>query len=213
MKTVFTGSRSLPEKQIDPAGAEAVIVMPYTDRAMAERAARLMASRAGCDGLLIAVEDERRDGFIALANRVFAATDSTYFGYVAQDAFPGRQWLALALSTLKDTGGKLLAFNDGKWAGGLAAFGLADRRWAARNTSGGTLFHEGYGSHYADAELTVLAIDQGVYRYNANALLVEVDYEKDGKPVNAQDKAAYQSRAATLFDGRLSNAKLASYVS
>jgi hypothetical protein len=200
--------------RLPPLEAEVIVAMPATDRQQARLTAGILERRAGIHALaIVVVHDDDRRGFVYCANRVFAATRGTYFAYLAQDAFPGRQWLALGLGTLKESGGKLLAFNDGKWAGGMAAFGLVERQWAAANSAGGTLFDPGYTSHYADAELTVLAMDQGVYRYNANAVLVEVDYEKDGRPANAKDKASYRQRASTLFEGRITNKELATYVS
>jgi len=108
----------------------AIMVMPYTDAAQATRAARLAAARAGAPSLLLAVHDEARQGFIATVNQAFAATRSPWFGYMAQDAFAGRAWLALALRALQAKNAGLLGFNDGKWQGQLAAFGLAERVWA-----------------------------------------------------------------------------------
>lgn len=174
--------------------ASAILVMPCTDPTQASQAAQLMANRAGVnDALLLAVIDEERQGFIATANRVFARTQSTYFGYVAQDAYPGRQWLQKALHTLEQTQKSLLGFNDGKWHGMLASFGLGRRTWFSANYAG-PLFHPGYQQHYADTELTVLALDQNQYCHNPHAVLIEIDWEKDHKRVNDQDKQLFAHR-------------------
>lgn len=207
LRVEFATLGSLPP-HID-AGAAPLIVMPFIDPALARRAATQLAARAGAEGLLLAVYDEARAGFVAVANRVFRASASAGFGYVAQDAFAGRDWLARGQAALDRDGGGLLAFNDGKWGGALAAFGLADRGWAAANY-GGDLFHPGYRSHYADAELSVLALAAGRHRYDPESLLVEVDWDKEAKGVDAADRALFRARAAAGFDGRVQEPKLLS---
>lgn len=188
------------------ARSHTIIVMPSTDADQARQAAQLMCSRAGvADALLLVVLDAARKGFIHIANQVFAATSSTWFGYVAQDAFAGRQWLATGVQTLtlKDKG--LLAFNDGKWGGALAAFGLGRRTWLNQNYEG-QLFHPGYTQHYADTELTVLAMGNGQYCYSPQAVLVEVDWGKDAKPVNAHDKTLFAQRKTGWLKTRVKDA-------
>lgn len=188
--------------------AEVLLVMPSTDIPVARRAATLMAQRAGVPGQLLLVEDLEGWGFIRIVNQVFRSTRGRYFGYVAQDAFAGRQWLALALDALKPPGKHLFAFNDGKWHGAFAGFGLAERAWAGRNYSGGDFFHSGYRRHYADVELSLLAMSQGAYVHDPRSLLVEVDWAKDDAHVDAQDRALYQARVATGFEGRVQSPEL-----
>lgn len=182
--------------------ADTLFVMPCTDLPLGRRAATLMAQRAGSSCVLLLVEDQDRWGFVRIANEVFAITAGRYFGYVAQDAFAGRQWLALALKALQMPGKHLFGFNDGKWQGALAAFGLAERRWAAANT-GGTLFFPGYQRHYADVELTMLAMGQGAYVHDPRSVLVEVDWDKDSSSVDPADRELYHQRASAGFDGRV----------
>ncbi len=188
--------------------AEVLLVMPSTDIPMARRAATLMAQRAGAPGHVLLVEDLEGWGFIRIVNLVFRGTHGRYFGYVAQDAFAGRQWLALALDALKHPGKHLFAFNDGKWHGAFAGFGLAERAWAGRNYTGGNFFHPGYRRHYADVELSLLAMSQGAYIHDPRSLLVEVDWAKDNACVDAQDRALYQRRVTTGFEGRVQSAEL-----
>ena len=185
----------------------AIMVLPYTDAAQAARAARLAATRAGAPALLLAVHDEARQGFIATINQAFAATRSPWFGYMAQDAFAGRTWLALALRALQLKNAGLLGFNDGKWQGQLAAFGLAERAWA-QSVYGGDFFHSAYRSHYADTELTVIAREQGRYVYEPNSVLVEADWDKESASVDPTDRALYKARAATGFDARVHSPQL-----
>lgn len=188
--------------------AEVLLVMPCTDMAMARRAATLMAQRACASGLVLLVQDEDAWGFVSIVNRVFASSAGRYFGYVAQDAFAGRQWLALALDALQRHGKGLFGFNDGKWHGALASFGLAARGWSSRNYREGDFFYPDYRRHYADVELSLLAMNAGAYIHDPRSLLVEVDWNKDSASVDAHDRALYQARAATGFEGRVQSAEL-----
>jgi hypothetical protein len=184
--------------------AEIILVMPATDLQAAKQAAVLMVQRANhTNALLLIVEDSHQQGFVSLANQCFAATQSRYFGYVAQDAFAGRKWLQRAHKTLETSGKGLLGFNDGKWAGMLASFGLCRRSWLLANYDNGTLFHPQYQQHYADTELTVLAMGNDQYCYDPNAVLVEVDWQKDQKSVNPEDKALFAHRKRTALPGSL----------
>ena len=183
------------------------VVMPYVDAVQAKATAAILASRAGQAGILLCVEDDVRLGFIRVINETFKSSDCEYFTYLAQDAFPGRYWMALALRALASSGKGLLAFNDDKWFGKLAAFGMVRRQWATGNY-GGALFHSAYNSHYADTELTLLAMEQIQLDYNPNAVLMEVDYEKDRKATSAADKALFADRKSHGFDGHVLQEKL-----
>lgn len=190
-----------------PVEEQFILVLPYIDHERASKTIDILCSRAGIDGLIVAVHDAAREGFIAIANLVYRNSKSEFFGYLAEDAFPGRNWGKRALSALKDENAGLLAFNDGKWAGFLAAFGVARRSWADRNYCG-DLFHPGYRSHYADAELTLLAMTGKAYRYDANCVMIEVDYDKDGKPTRPEDKRLFDERKKACFEGRVENPDL-----
>ena len=184
-----------------------VMVMPYINEPQARRAAEFAAHRAGTDGLLLAIHDEQRQGFIATVNQAFKATRSPWFGYMAQDAYAGRSWLALALKAMHAKQAGLLGFNDGKWQGQLASFGLADRAWAESNY-GGDFFDPGYCSHYADTELTLIARQQGRYVYEPNSVLLEVDWHKESAAVNPADRQRFKARALHGFDGRVTDPRL-----
>ena len=188
----------------------ALMVLPCTDSGLATRAGELAAARASAKGNVLAVHDLSRQGFVAIANQVFAASRSPWFGYMAQDALAGRDWLGLAMQALHRQRGVLLGFNDGKWHGALASFGLANRAWAAGNYTPeqGALFHSGYARHYADAELTVLARQAKGYVYEPNSVLVEVDWGKDGASVHPHDRVLYRQRAQDGFGGRVRDAGL-----
>ena len=183
------------------------MVMPFIDEGQALRAANFAASRAGVASLLLAVHDESRQGFIATVNQAFAATRSPWFGYMAQDALAGRDWLSLAVQAMRSKQAGLLGFNDGKWQGQLAAFGLAERSWA-QTVYGGEFFHSAYSSHFADTELTLIAREQGRYVYEPHSVLVEVDWDKEQSAVNPSDRVLYASRTANGFDGRVHHQQL-----
>ena len=177
---------------------QALVVMPFLNATMAHRASQQLAKRAGCAGLLLAVHDDHQEGFVKLINRAFTLSQSAVFGYTAQDAFAGRDWLAIASRALANEKAGLAAFNDGKWAGQMAAFGLADPQWV-KSVYGGPLFFPEYHSHYADTELSVIARSQMKYCYDPNAILVEVDWDKDSKIVNNEDRSLFNNRKNNSF--------------
>ncbi|MCZ2497984.1 hypothetical protein GN316_14555 [Xylophilus sp. Kf1] len=193
--------------------APVIAVMPWLRRAAVKRAADLMVSRAGVPaGVLavLAVQDDVAAGPVEIWNTAMRHTRGAFFIYCAEDAFAGRYWLRFALEAFQqkpDAG--LLAFNDGKWFGQLAAFGMVRRSWLMP-LYGGALFHPGYAQHYGDTELTLVAQQQKALAYHPHALLVEVDHAKDKKAVNAADRSSFESRARLGFDGRVSDAALVS---
>jgi hypothetical protein len=186
------------------------MLMPWVDRNMAVAALRTMAWRAAAPAAYVAIEDDTGVGPVALLNAAVVRLDCDLVGYTAQDAFAGRYWLRQALACLEAQPEKgLLAFNDGKWFGQLAGFGLARLRWLDRIYGGG-LFHGAYRHHFADTELSVVAMQQGAMAYDPHALLIEVDHGKDGRTVNVQDRETFHLRARHGFDGKVSEASLLS---
>lgn len=191
--------------------APVIAVLPWLRRATAKRAAELMVSRAGAPPnalQVLAVQDDVGGGPVEIWNTAIRHTRGAFVIYCAEDAFAGRYWLRFALEAFQQKpGAGLLAFNDGKWFGQLAAFGLVRRSWLMP-LYGGALFHPGYAQHYGDTELTLVAKQQDALAYHPHSLLVEMDHGKDGKPVNAADKALFQLRSATGFDGRVRDSAL-----
>jgi hypothetical protein len=184
-----------------------LIAMPFTLKTMAKKSAELMATRAGLEeGSIVCVLDDQQQGFVAMCNHIFRHSRSRYFVYMAQDAFAGRRCMAQAIDVLGTDKG-LLAFNDGKWFGALAGFGLVRRDWAQNNYQG-ELFYPGYGAHYADVELTLIAMQQGLYTYDPHSVLIEVDWAKDKKKVQENDRNLYFQRLQHGFDGRVSRLEL-----
>lgn len=184
----------------------ALMVMPFINASQAQQAAELMSSRADSPGMVLAIHDSNQEGFTAIVNAAFKASQSPYFGYVAQDAYAGRQWLKLAMAALGQNK-SFLGFNDGKWAGAIAGFGLAKRTWAQANYAG-NFFYPGYQRHYADAELTLLALQAGLYAYDGDSVLIEVDWDKDQASVDPADRALFAQRKSARFDGRITSQPL-----
>ena len=204
LKTLFTRS-----SQLHTLGhvqdADAVLVLPFIDMELTQRLAKVLQLRALHSGLVVLVDDDERMGFMKIANFVCAHSSSRYFGYLAQDAFPGDGWLRAALDTLDGSNAGLLAFNDGRFHGTLAIFGLARRSWLAK------LYHKfvffpGYNRHFGDTELSAIAIHQDQLIYNPGCLMIEVDYEKHAKSIDKDDAAIFDRREAQGFDGIIQQA-------
>lgn len=179
---------------------DVVLVLPYIDHELAVKVEDVLSERANQPGLLVLVNDDRRMGFIQVANFVYMRTRSPLFGYLAQDAYPGMSWLKQAVETMQSTDAGLMAFNEGRFFGTVAAFGLVRRKWA-RTLYRTMLFYPGYKSQYADTELSAIAYAQNKFIFNPHALLMEVDYDKHRRMNDAEDDALYKRRLATNFDG------------
>lgn len=184
------------------------VVLPWTQKPQAESARDILVQRAGLQFNLIMVHDDLAAGPAALINQVFERSRSVFFGYLAQDVFPSRRWLAQAAAVLKKTDAGLLAFNDGKWAGQIAAFGLAQRQWVNSIYGGSHLFFSGYTQHYGDVELSLIARQQKRFSYDANAVMMEVDFSKESRTVNTKDRDCFATRKLTGFDGRVKDSEL-----
>jgi len=182
----------------DPEGI--AVIMPCIDTDAGRTTARILSTRAGMACHIFIVHDTLRQGFIKTVNDVAARITVRYIVYLAQDAWPGRGWLSCAYNALEQSGKTLLAFNDGKWYGRIASFGMVRTQWV-KTLYGGPLFFPNYASHAADLELTVIAqaLDQHVY--NPDCTLVEVDPAKDQGGSNPSDKALYDQRLSRGFDG------------
>ncbi len=179
---------------------EVVLVLPFIDRDLAIQAEEILRLRASYPGLLVLVEDDARLGFIRVANFVYSRTSSPFFGYLAQDAYPGMYWLEQGMKAIMGSRAGLLAFNEGRFFGTVAAFGLVRRSWVA-SLYRHVLFYPGYRSHCADTELTAIAYARDQLVFNPQALLIEVDYRKHSKPNNPEDERLYKERLSTGFGG------------
>jgi len=177
---------------------DAVIVMPAIKMALAKSLAKVLIDRANHPGLLVIANDDRGLGFISTANKIYERTNSRYFAYIAQDAFPGKDWLALAMKKMKKSGAGLLAFNDGKWFGSLASFGLVDRIFT-NSLYKNLLFYPEYKSHFADTELSIIAKNANTLAYDPDCVMIEVDYLKHSRYQNRADKKLFNQRNQNGF--------------
>lgn len=189
----------------DPDGV--AVVMPSIDTARATEAARILVRRAGMPTHVFIAEDTHRQGFIRTLNTTAAALDVKYVVYLAEDALPGSDWLSLAYEKLETTGKGLLAFNDGKWRGRIASFGMVRKSWV-KNLYGGPIFYAGYRTHRADNELTVIARATGQSIYAAECALLENDTSKifrrsetDASNFSLDDKNLFIARFNSCFEG------------
>jgi glycosyltransferase involved in cell wall biosynthesis/predicted nucleic acid-binding Zn-ribbon protein len=189
----------------DPDGI--AIVMPSIRTAKALDTARLLIRRAGIGATVLVVEDTLRQGFIRTLNDTAARLDVKYVVYLAEDSFPGVDWLKLAYSKLEETGKGLLAFNCGKWRGRIAAFGMVRMDWA-KKLYGGPILYPEYKSHRADNEITAIARATDEFVYYPEALLVENDpgkafrkSEGDASNFHVADKKLFISRFNQGFGG------------
>ena len=205
MKVITIASSELETTSVE--SLSALIFMPFIHPSLAKRTAETLARRASAEGAVVCIFDQKKEGFVSIMNRAFRSSKSPFVGYVAEDAFPGRDWLKIAIDKLSQGESGLLGFNDGKWRGELAAFGLVKRAWATE-LYGGDLFYPHYQQHYADTELTLIAREKKAYAYDPHSVLIEVDWEKDQKPTHILDKKLFQERVKSGFDGRVHDPKL-----
>jgi hypothetical protein len=59
----------------------------------------------------------------------------------------------------------------------------------------------------------LVARQQGVYAYEPQSVLVEVDWQKDQAPVNDADRRLFATRKKTGFGNRVSDAQWLNFIS
>ena len=182
----------------DPEGV--AIIMPCTDVEEGQKTAETLHRRAGMPCNIFIVHDTIHQGFVKTLNQTAARISAKYIVYLAQDAWPSRGWLKCAFDSLEKSGKGLLAFNDGKWSGHIASFGMVRTSWL-RDLYSGDIFYPGYHSHAADNELTVIARVQDMHVYNPECTLVEHDPDKDFGGSNPVDRKLFKRRFIQGFDG------------
>ena len=176
------------------------IVMPCIDEELGTKTAEILSSRAGIQCTVIIAMDNERNGFMKTLNSVSEKCDSRFIVFVAQDAFPGRDWLKIAIERIEQENAGLLAFNDGKWFGRIASFGLVRKSWVKKYYQNAIL-NPYYKAHKADNEITLLARLDNSFVYEPNSTLIEVDYCKDGGGSNYEDNQRFKQRFNNCFDG------------
>ena len=183
------------------------VIMPTIHAAMAKKTQKILKTRAGMDAKYIIVEDIDKVGYVEVVNREAKNTNSRYIVYLTDDIFPSRNWLKESLDLMKQNNAGLIGYNDGKWKGTLATCGLVDRTWSDR-VYNGNIFYPEYFGHYNDTEITLHAFAQKKYFYDPDITLIEIDYQKDQKNVNVQDKKIFNDRKISQFDGKIIDEKI-----
>ena len=182
----------------DPNGV--AVIMPCIDVEKGRASAEILLRRAQMPCLVLVVVDSIRQGFIKTLNAAAAQMTVRYVVYLAEDAFPARGWLHRAYQALEESGKGLLGFNDGKWDGRIASFGMVRTSWV-RRLYGGDVLNAEYRAHKADNELTVIARVADEYEYRPDCTLVEVDPRKDVRGSNQADDEIFAKRMQEGFGG------------
>lgn len=171
------------------------VVIPTTeeDKEMATKNAALHKLRAGIECEVVVRIDKKKIGWVAMHNKEFKKGGFDFYVYSCADYYPGRNWLKKAISVMLKEDYGLVGFNDGKWDGAIATVGLVKKEWIDKIYDG-NLFYHGFKSHYADTEITAMAFADKTYGYCPHAVLIEVDYDKEKKCVNKQDRELFWER-------------------
>jgi hypothetical protein len=190
------------------------VVMPCINIMAGMQTANLLQSRAGINADYLIVNDTKRQGFIKTLNQAAKATNAEFVVYLAEDALPGEDWLKIAIQQIEQHGAGLLAFNCGKWHGRVAAFGLVRTAWIKPFYNGDILF-DGYKSHRADNEITILAKADSKFVYCQESILFENDPFKDLKKSEAElsnfskaDKELFKNRYNEVLPSMVDKTKL-----
>ena len=176
------------------------VVMPCIEPSAGQQTAKLLQERAGIEADIVVAIDTKRQGFIRTLNQIARCSAAEYVVYLAEDAWPGQGWLRKAYDRICHEEKAVLAFNCGKWHGRIAAFGMVNKKWAYR-IYGDQILFEGYKSHRADNEVTVIARAQGSFTYAPECVLVERDASKDFRRTE-REAVNFQYSDARLFRKR-----------
>lgn len=189
-----------------------VVIMPSINMKQANDAAEVMKIRAGMPVDIEVVEDTKREGFVKICNRVskdYLKKGYNLFAYTAQDAYVSKGWLLSAVMSQIEQMAGLIAFNDGKWWGKLAQFGMMTDEFMLHFNDGNMLPPHYFGN-YTDCELTLIALQNNQFGWARDSIMMEIDPEKDkgNKKVNAEDKATFAKRKLLQFDGKVTSPEL-----
>lgn len=186
-----------------------VVIMPSIKMDMANTAAEIMKIRAGMPVTIEVVEDTKKEGFVNICNRVskeYLKKGYNLFAYTAQDAYVSKGWLLSAVMSQIEQMAGLIAFNDGKWWGKLAQFGMMTDDFM-KNYLDGNMLPPHYFGNYTDCELTLIAMQNNQFGWAQDSIMMEIDPEKDkgNKRVNTDDKKTFNERKLTRFDGKVTD--------
>ena len=191
-------SDGIREKITSMNGRGVAVIMPTTNLTQAVEAARRMRALAQYPFRMIIALDTVRGGFIKTINSVSQKTNAEFVVYVAQDSLAGDGWLKIAINNLIENDKSLFAFNDGKYNGSLAQFGAVRVSFSEKFYGSGNVFFNGYHSHRADDELTLISKLTNQFSYSPDALMLEVDYRLN-KVINPEDISLYSKRKLKIL--------------
>lgn len=185
------------------------VVMPCINKEAGIKRIQLLKRTAGIKADFVVALDTEYQGFIKTLNQTARVSSAKYVVYLAEDAVPGCNWLKLAHDRLEQENKSVLAFNCGKWHGRIAAFGMVRKEWVYQYY-GDCILYQGYRSHRADNELTVIARACNQFIYAPDAILFENDKSKDFKKKESdagnfteEDKNLFKQRFKSGFGGQL----------
>lgn len=181
-------------------------MIPTINYRKAQVISEIVGRRAGFPIDIFLYEDKKRSGWVSVCNSFVKKFEYDFYVYLADDVFPGKNWLSKALKIQKEKNAGLVGLNGGKWDGLIADFGLVERNWMLKNYNG-NLFFDGYKSHYGDTELTMIAIEDRKYAYDPSAIMMEI-HDKFGYKNNKQDQALFKSRKTHGFDAKVLDREL-----
>lgn len=169
------------------------VLMPCIDRVKGTETMKKLADSAGVEADYFLLMDDDRVGYVKKINEFVNNREYDFYVYTAQDAEPGENWLKIGLDTLQRTHKGVLAFNDGKWDGKLASFGMVRASYLR------PFFEDCYKSHYADTELSVKAHLDNQLAYNPKAVLRESNEGKSNKNVSEDDRKTFKKRQREIY--------------
>jgi hypothetical protein len=175
------------------------VVMPSIDIGKACLAACRLIKYSGISMRMIIIHDTIRQGYVKSLNLIASHINSEFVAYVAEDVLAGKDWLLIAHQKLIKEKKSVLAFNDGRYQGDLATFGLVRKSFCEQFYGAGHIFFEGYKTHRADDELTLLAKLHSQFAFSPLALMIENDYRTQ-RPLNTDDVALFNDRKMQIID-------------
>jgi hypothetical protein len=170
------------------------VLMPCIDRIQGTHTIKQLSDNAGLEADYFLLMDDDRVGYVRKINEFVNNKEYDFYVYTAQDAVAGKNWLLEGYKELERSKKGVLAFNDGKWNGQLASFGMV------RSSYMRPFFEDCYKSHYADTELSVKARLENKLAYSPKAILRESDEGKSKKKVNEDDRKIWHKRQKEIYN-------------
>lgn len=203
------------EKKVLDGDSTTLVIIPSINEEPNKKLMDLLWTRAGLPETrlnVLHVHDKDRDGYHATVNRAYLENPGyDYYVYVADDVFPGRNWLLQGLKAMHAKNAGLCIPNDGKWNGEIATFGIVSRPFIENFGHTAKIdgeyvvvpFNQDYKTNYGDMELTVIAKSLNRAVYEPSCVLTEVDFDKENKKGHGDDKLLFERRRRRGFDERV----------